>query len=69
MPSHNHQTQFHTVGYKASWNGNKEAVAHTGNHDGKNNGDEWPGTTWVGGGRSHENRPPYYALCFIMRVK
>ena len=25
-------------------------------------------TSEVGGGVAHENRPPYYALCFIMRV-
>ncbi|HOW96704.1 MAG TPA: hypothetical protein P5567_09315 [Kiritimatiellia bacterium] len=23
----------------------------------------------IGGGQAHENRPPYYALCYIMRVK
>jgi microcystin-dependent protein len=23
----------------------------------------------TGGGQAHENRPPYYALAFIMRVK
>lgn len=36
----------------------------------KQNGDSnvyW--TDAVGGGQSHENRPPYYALYFIMRVK
>ncbi len=26
-------------------------------------------TSSVGGGGVHENRPPYYALCFIMRVR
>jgi len=26
-------------------------------------------TTSAGGGQAHENRPPYYALCYIMRVK
>ncbi|HEY5914499.1 MAG TPA: hypothetical protein VJA21_28245 [Verrucomicrobiae bacterium] len=26
-------------------------------------------TASAGGGQSHENRPPYYALCYIMRVK
>jgi microcystin-dependent protein len=26
-------------------------------------------TSAVGGGEAHENRPPYYALCFIMRVQ
>ena len=27
------------------------------------------GTSYVGGGEAHENRPPYYALCYIMRVR
>ena len=28
------------------------------------------GTTFaVGGGEAHENRPPYYALCYIMRIR
>ncbi|MBP5509739.1 MAG: hypothetical protein J6Z49_02350 [Kiritimatiellae bacterium] len=27
------------------------------------------GTSYVGNGDAHENRPPYYTLCFIMRVK
>lgn len=26
-------------------------------------------TNETGGGKPHENRPPYYALCFIMRVE
>jgi microcystin-dependent protein len=26
-------------------------------------------STSAGGGQPHENRPPYYALCYIMRVK
>lgn len=26
-------------------------------------------TTETGGGGAHENRPPYYTLCYIMRVK
>lgn len=25
-------------------------------------------TTTAGGGKSHENRPPYYALCYIMKI-
>ena len=69
MPSHNHSTELHTVGYSASWNSQKEAVAHTSNYDNKNNGTVWPGTSYSGGNQAHENRPPYYTLCFIMRVK
>ena len=34
---------------------------------------EWDGTSWVslaptGGGGAHENRPPFYALCYIMKT-
>jgi len=29
---------------------------------------DW-GTTSAGNNQAHENRPPYYALCYIMRVK
>ena len=25
-------------------------------------------TSYAGGGQAHENRPPYYALCFIMKL-
>ncbi len=27
------------------------------------------GTSYTGSGAAHENRPPYYALCYIMRVR
>ena len=27
------------------------------------------GTSYAGNSQAHENRPPYYALCFIMRTK
>ena len=26
-----------------------------------------PSTNNTGGGSAHENRPPYYALCYIMK--
>ena len=31
-------------------------------------GGEAPNTNNDGGGQSHENRPPYYALCYIMKT-
>ena len=34
--------------------------------DGSANNSEDTGST--GGGQSHENRPPYYALCYIMKT-
>ena len=27
------------------------------------------GTSYVGDDAAHENRPPFYALCYIMRVR
>ncbi|HOW96894.1 MAG TPA: tail fiber protein [Kiritimatiellia bacterium] len=31
--------------------------------------DNWKNTDNTGGGHPHENMPPYYALCYIMRVR
>ena len=33
-----------------------------------NTGNSSPGTNSTGGGGDHENRPPYYALCYIMKT-
>ncbi|MDR0994356.1 MAG: hypothetical protein LBN38_07335 [Verrucomicrobiota bacterium] len=59
IPSHTHG---YTQGQKTSWWGH-------GAYD-----DMWysstSGTTGsAGGGQAHENRPPYYALCYIMRIQ
>lgn len=32
------------------------------------NGSRTNGTSAAGGGASHENRPPYYALCYVMKT-
>lgn len=67
MPAHNHVFNVKTVGYSGSWNDSAEAVTHDGSV--KNNGRRQISGGASGGGQPHENRPPYYALCFIMRVK
>jgi len=59
-----------------------EMPSHIHNMEGFNIGSRWgaehptimPGGTGIptgsaGGGQAHENRPPYYALCFIMRIQ
>ena len=66
MPSHSHSTTFKTVGYTSSWNGSMEAMSGEGKD--KNNGDRTKGTSSTGGGAAHENRPPFYALCFIIKL-
>ena len=34
----------------------------------KNNGNRTKTTTATGSGAAHENRPPYYALCYIIKL-
>ncbi len=66
LPAHSHSTTFKTVGYTSSWNGSMEAMSGEGKD--KNNGNITKGTTSVGSGAAHENRPPYYALCYIIKL-
>ena len=67
LPSHNHNNRVKTVGYAGSWNGSCEAATHDGQD--RNNGWKDISGASTGGDQPHENRPPYYALCYIMRVK
>ena len=66
MPSHSHDTPVSIWGYHLSRDSLWEFIAP---------GSYYPShrttipSRYVGGGQPHENRPPYYALCYIMRVK
>ena len=54
-------TSSATVSLSVSGNtGNAAVSGNTGNAN--------PNTTNTGSGNSHENRPPYYALCYIMKT-
>lgn len=72
----------HCIGYGAGWgngafyttlNGDREAAGEGWSHhspdfhfDASRN---WTGeTSYVGGSQAHENRPPYFALYYIMKV-
>lgn len=77
MPSHNHPItdpgHFHSAGpfvpggqSSVGGGGGVSSGAITLNTDTKQTG--ITGTNNAGGGQAHENRPPYYALAFIMRV-
>ncbi|MGI5869129.1 MAG: hypothetical protein ACOX9C_06790 [Kiritimatiellia bacterium] len=66
LPSHDHATTFKTVGYSSVWNNSREALSGEGKL--KNNGEKIMNTSSVGGGEAHENRPPYYALCYIIKL-
>jgi microcystin-dependent protein len=61
MPSHRHDIQLSKEGGNHSSSDNKEVgwdAANSGNY-----------TNYAGGNQPHENRPPYYVLAFIMRVR
>jgi microcystin-dependent protein len=60
MPAHGH-----TVKHYAGLEGNM-IKAHV---DAKTTAQAGDRTTMAGGGQTHENRPPYYTLAYIMRVR
>jgi microcystin-dependent protein len=66
IPSHSHSYAFKGADLDGAWDGDNYFYDASGHYD-KNNNTRWTNAT--GGGQPHENRPPYYALCFIMRVK
>ena len=60
IPSHNHSAQ--TVA--GSWS-NQYSIKFTA---GRQPNYTTLSTNNTGGGQAHENRPPYYALCYIMKT-
>ena len=66
MPSHSHSATVRVSGLAASSNGDKDFFAPSWK---TKNSEDTITTNSKGSGQPHENRPPYYAMCFIMRVK
>lgn len=62
MPSHNHGLKFRTE--KWGDNANRRPFPDLNGSDGYT-----AVTQYTGGGASHENRPPYYVLAYIIKVK
>ena len=67
MPAHSHVISAKTVGYSLRYNSEAETVTHDGSAE--NNGRRSISDAMAGEGQEHENRPPFYALCYIMRVR
>jgi microcystin-dependent protein len=67
MPMHGHLVAAKTVGVSLIYNSTAEVIAPVSNE--KNNGSRTLYLGREGGSQAHENRPPYYALCYIMRVR
>ena len=63
MPSHKHDTTFDNKKYFPGGGSTSISFGGAGGY---------PADTFSmsneGGGQSHENRPPYYALCYIMKT-
>ena len=66
MPSHRHSYSFTGADLKASWDGDNYFYDRSREYPNNKNTEY---TNYEGGGDSHENRPPYYALYYIMRIK
>lgn len=58
MPRHNHSLNIYMQNASTSSQAADGTTSKTGSIS----------TDYTGGGQSHENRPPYYALCYIMKV-
>ena len=63
IPSHKHDTSFDNKKYFPG--GGSTSIGYGG-------AGGYPADVFsmsnTGGGQSHENRPPYYALCYIMKT-
>ena len=66
MPSHNHSYTFKGADLNLDWD-NDNYFYDASNHYDSNGNTKY--TDYTGGDQPHENRPPYFALCYIMRVK
>ena len=69
---HNHNFNTNNNGHSHGASVNTANQSHSHNVNGntsQNNSNHNHNTNSTGGGGSHENRPPYYALCFIIQYK
>ena len=68
MPKHSHVLWGRSSGYALAHNNSHEVITYA-TKDWGSWAERINDTTGAGGGKAHENRPPFYALCYIMRVK
>ena len=63
IPSHSHSYKFTSASHSGIFYNDRDTFYFTGNSGVAKTKE----TLSAGSGQVHENRPPYYALCFIMR--
>ena len=68
MPKHNHTVYGRSSGYAGRHNDSHEVITYY-NKEWGSMSEKINDTTETGSSQAHENRPPYYALAFIMRVE
>ena len=66
LPAHTHDYKFTGADLSLSWDGDNYFYCQKNEYP--NNGNTKT-TESRGGSQPHENRPPFYALCYIMRVR
>ena len=68
MPKHSHTVYGRSSGYAGRHNDSHEVITYY-NKSWGSMSEKINDTTETGSSQAHENRPPYYALAFIMRVE
>lgn len=65
MPKHTHTIKLGQRGIRA-----ESSSAYAPSQQVQDQGHDWsPTSDFTGGSAAHENRPPYFALCFIIKYK
>ena len=68
MPKHSHVLYGRSSGYALAHNNSHEVITYYDKNWGSLS-EKINDSTETGSDQAHENRPPFYALCYIMRVK
>ena len=67
MPKHTHSYTFYTADLGASWDDDAYFFDYS-EHYKRDSNKKSKTTESAGGGQPHNNLPPYYALCFIIKL-
>jgi microcystin-dependent protein len=69
LPPHSHTYDFKGADFDLSWDDDNYIYDASEHYKDRPQNANQRETNKTGGDQPHENRPPYYALCYIMRVR
>ena len=69
LPPHTHTYDFKGADFDLSWDDDNYIYDASEHYKDRPQNANQRSTNAAGGDQPHENRPPYYALCYIMRVR